>query len=114
MSNESENEETNEEFDFEAWLPKYKKIKEMGYHAYWNQGAQELVGKTIVQARYITKEDADAMGIDWWRNSTMSLLLDDGTLVFTSSDDEMNSAGVLKAFRSNGEAILMPHIPLEE
>ena len=114
MSNESENEETNVDEILEAWDASHKKIKEMGYHAYWNQGAQELVGKTIVQARYITKEDADAMGIDWWVMSTVSLLLDDGTFVFTSSDDEMNAAGVLKAFRSNGEAIVMPHIPLEE
>ena len=113
MSNESENEETPP-FDVERAIAENQRIRDIGYRNYWNRMAQQLVGKTIVEARYLTKEEVDGMGMDWWYDSTVSLLLSDGTFVFTSRDDEMNGAGVLKAFRSDGTEIVMPHIPMEE
>ena len=87
---------------------------EVGYHTYWNKRANRLVGKRIVSASYMTEEMAKDMGLDWWDYSTVVLLMDDGTIVFASSDDEMNQCGTLFAYEVNGTEIPMPRIPLKE
>ena len=51
-----------------------------------------LVGKKIVAARYLNDDEVESLG---WYKSTIVLLLDDGTYVYPSRDDEGNGAGSL-------------------
>lgn len=51
-----------------------------------------LVGKKIVAVKYMDEEEQDALG---WHASAIVLKLDDGTLLYPSSDDEGNDAGAL-------------------
>ena len=55
--------------------------------------AQEhLLGKTIVAIRYLTQEEADGLG---WYEKSLVLVLNDGSYIFPSQDDEGNGAGAL-------------------
>lgn len=51
-----------------------------------------LLGKKIVAVRYLSKEEAEDLG---WTHRCVVLQLDDGNLIFPSSDDEGNNAGSL-------------------
>ena len=53
---------------------------------------EHLLGKTIVAIRYLTQEEADGLG---WHEKSLVRVLDDGTYIFPSQDDEGNGAGVL-------------------
>lgn len=65
----------------------------------WNAEAKKLlVGRTIVEARYMTPEEASAAG---WDSQPVFLTLDDGTQFWPSSDDEGNDAGALHVVRPN-------------
>lgn len=64
----------------------------------WNERAQSLVGKKIVEARYMTPEEVEAQG---WSQAVIVLIFDDGTYVYPSMDDEGNNGGAL--FGSSGE-----------
>jgi len=66
---------------------------------FWNAKAKEaLVGKKIVMARYLTREEAQDMG--WYKQGLM-FRLDDSTECILSADDEGNESGVL--FFANDE-----------
>lgn len=59
----------------------------------WSDKASKaLVGKTIVKVDYITNLDAKGMG---WRGRSIALILNDGSVLFPSADDEGNEAGAL-------------------
>lgn len=63
----------------------------------WTQFATtHLVGRKISSARYLTPDEADGLG---WSQRCVVLTLDDGTMLYPSSDDEGNEAGTL--FGSN-------------
>jgi len=65
-------------------------------HEQWNKdGKNILVGRKIVDARYMTTEDANREG--WGKHLCGSLVitLDDGTKIFPSTDDEGNGPGAL-------------------
>lgn len=71
-----------------AKMPSEKEILD-----YWvNFANTKLAGRTIVKARYMTKRELKK--IDWPR-SPLVLELDDGSLLYPSSDDEGNRAGAL-------------------
>lgn len=53
-------------------------------------GYEPLIGRTIVGVRALTKEELDQY--DWW-GSIPVLILDDGTQVVPSRDDEGNGGG---------------------
>ena len=75
---------------------------------HWNEAAANvLVGRTIVEARYMTAAEAERFG---WRTRPVIFLLDDGTFVFPSSDDEGNGAGAL--FTNNPTAETLPVLSL--
>lgn len=60
---------------------------------YWSAAATNvLVGRRIVGARYLNSEEADRLG---WHSRSVVFELDNGVLVFPSSDDEGNGAGSL-------------------
>lgn len=58
----------------------------------WNQEAKKLIGRQIVDVRYMSPERADDFGWYW---QPVVLILDDGTALVPSSDDEGNGPGVL-------------------
>ncbi|MCP4437092.1 MAG: hypothetical protein GY913_21680 [Proteobacteria bacterium] len=69
--------------------------------------AKHLLGRTIVGVRYLTKAEAEDLG---WHRASLVIVLDDNTILFPSSDDEGNSAGVL--FGQKGAAELtFPVVP---
>ena len=51
-----------------------------------------LLGSKIVDIRYMTEKEMDGMG---WGSRAIVLTLDNGTLVWPSSDNEGNEAGAL-------------------
>jgi hypothetical protein len=65
----------------------HKSVKDI-----WNERAEALIGKKIVEARYMTPEEVEAQG---WSQSVIVLIFDDGSYVFPSMDDEGNNGGAL-------------------
>ena len=59
----------------------------------WNKSASTiLTGRKIKSVRYLNDAEVEDMG---WYESCLAIFLDDGTIIFPSSDDEGNSAGAL-------------------
>ena len=59
----------------------------------WAEVASDmLVGRKIVMARYMSEDERTSMG---WRNRPIVLQLDDGNMIYPSSDDEGNAAGAM-------------------
>ncbi len=72
----------------------------------WTTIAKDmLVGRKITKVRYLSKEEMNDVG---WYASCVVLQLDDGNIIFPSSDDEGNSAGAL--FTNNEENPVLPVI----
>ena len=66
-------------------------IKDVDKH--WTDYANKhLVGRTITQVRYMSKEETEPM--DWF-SRPLVIHLDDGTMLFPSKDDEGNDGGAL-------------------
>ena len=57
-----------------------------------NVAASVLLGRKIVAVRYLDKEEAEHLG---WYGRSVVIELDNGVLVWPSSDDEGNDAGAL-------------------
>lgn len=53
---------------------------------------EQLVGRTIVAVKYLTKDELDEM--DWYGRVPV-IVLDDGTEIIASQDDEGNGPGTL-------------------
>jgi hypothetical protein len=49
-----------------------------------------LVGKKITKVRYMTEKERDQIG---WDARPIVIILDDGTALYPSQDDEGNNAG---------------------
>jgi hypothetical protein len=61
--------------------------------AYWSDYAtHNLVGKKIVNVRYMSTSEAEHMG---WYSRSLVIQFDDGTIIYPSKDDEGNDAGAL-------------------
>ena len=70
----------------------------------WNEVAQKLLlGKKIVNVRYMTKEEMAQMG---WYVRTVAFQTEDGLWFFPSRDDEGNDGGAL--FTSDDEHSCLP------
>ena len=68
----------------------------------WNrEAARALTGRTIVAARYMTKEEAKAS--DWYQRPVV-FILDNGTSVIVQRDDEGNDGGALYCIPADDEA----------
>ena len=64
-----------------------------------------LVGKKITAVRYLTEEETESLG---WQCSSLVIILEDGSYIFPSSDDEGNAAGAL--FTSSETLPIIPVI----
>lgn len=59
----------------------------------WTQYAQEhLKGRTIKDVRYMTEEEMENLG---WDRKALVMILDNGSIIYPSADDEGNDAGAL-------------------
>jgi hypothetical protein len=54
--------------------------------------AKKLVGRKIVDIRYLTVEEAEMSG---WNNQPICLFLDNGEWIVPMSDDEGNDGGAM-------------------
>lgn len=72
---------------------------------HWNEQAQKFIGRKIVRARYMTHHEASEQG---WNYRPLVLILDDGTIIWPSRDDEGNEAGALFGVDSSGNASDFP------
>ena len=81
-------------------------IKDVDKH--WTEYANKhLVGRTITEVRYMSKEETDAMG---WYNRPLVVSLDNGTMLFPSKDDEGNDGGALFGQSKDGNDLTFPVI----
>lgn len=58
-----------------------------------SQAQHLLVGRQIVDARYMTREESEFLG---WHGKSIVLLLDNGTIIFPARDAEGNGAAALQ------------------
>ena len=78
------------------------------HKAHWSKfGEENLLGRTIVGVRYLTDKETEAMD---WMHSSAVLVLDDGSLLFPSMDDEGNDGGALFGQTKDGKEITLPVI----
>lgn len=71
----------------------------------WQEKASKLlVGKRIVDVFYLDTETVDEMG---WGRAPIVIVLDDGTAIYPSQDDEGNGPGSLFTTDEN-----LPIIPV--
>jgi len=74
----------------------------------WNKFASDnLVGKKIVAAHYMTDKETENMG---WDRKALIIRFDDGSLIFPSTDDEGNDAGALFGQTKDGKDLTFPVI----
>lgn len=53
---------------------------------------RKLVGKTIVDVRYLTPQETSVLG---WSKRPIVIIFNDGSFLYPSMDDEGNDAGAL-------------------
>ena len=74
----------------------------------WQATAEKhLLGRKIIGIQWMTDLWQQDMG---WDNAAVMLLLDDGTLLWPSSDDEGNNAGALFGLQRSGLDFILPVI----
>ena len=77
----------------------------------WNKQAKKvLLGKKIVQVKYVDTEEAKSY---MWYKRPVSFTLDDGTRLMVQQDDEGNDGGALWYGNKDGEDLL-PVLSLED
>jgi hypothetical protein len=71
---------------------------------HWCDVAKKLLlNRKIVGVRYLLDEEMELLG---WGERSIVLILDDGNMIFPSSDDEGNQAGAL--FTNNPDQPTLP------
>ena len=80
-----------------------KNSKEKPSNEWEQKNSPQLVGKKIVQVRWMTKKEADA---NYWDYQPVLLILDDGSALCPMSDDEGNNAGSLIHLGGKQERII--------
>lgn len=58
----------------------------------WETAFFKLVGRTIAGVRYMSPAEMSALG---WDSAPIVITLDDGTIFYSSKDDEGNDGGAL-------------------
>ena len=73
----------------------------------WEESiSKQLVGRKIVEVRWMTKEEADE---SYWDYQPVLLILDDGTALCPMDSDEGNEAGSIACM---GEKVEVETIPV--
>lgn len=68
---------------------------------------KDLIGRKIMAIRPISKKELEAEGWDDRHSATCVLLLDNGTLLYPSQDDEGNGPGTLFAQDTEGTCYIV-------
>lgn len=69
------------------------------------------IGRTIVAARPISPAEAELEGWDFRLEGCAVLVLDDGSTLYPSADDEGNGAGRIFGINPEGESVyVFPHL----
>ena len=77
----------------------------------WNKQAKKvLLGRKIIQVKYIDTEEAKSY---MWDKRPVSFTLDNGTRLMVQQDDEGNDGGALWYGNKDGEDLL-PVLSLED
>ena len=88
------------------YKPKTTRFDPKALDARWTKYAEDrLKGRTILACRYLSKEEADGLG---WYHRPVVIILDDGTFVFPSRDDEGNDGGAMFGQGAKGEEMTFP------
>jgi len=81
-----------------------EEIMQKDYTKFWTDIAkQQLLNRKIVDVRYLSEEEAENLG---WTQRSVVMVLDDGNMIYPSSDDEGNDAGAL--FTCNSDQPTLP------
>ena len=81
-----------------------EEIMQKDYTKFWTDIAKkQLLNRKIVDVRYLTDEEMEGLG---WDEKAIVMILDDGNMIYPSSDDEGNSAGAL--FTCNSDQPTLP------
>jgi hypothetical protein len=74
----------------------------------WEKYAEEhLLNKKIVKVRYMLPQEQEATG---FYRKALIMVLDDGSMIFPSADDEGNDAGALFGQDKDGSGLTFPVI----
>jgi len=68
----------------------------------------DLIGKKIVSFRYMTKKELKREGWDDYKG--VVLVLDDGTLIYPSRDEEGNGPGELFGYKDGNTFLYYPEV----
>lgn len=81
-------------------------------YANWNLTARNLLlGKTVKDVRYMTRKDADKIGVEYWNSMPIIIQFTDNTMITIASDDECNDGGavlVLNDPKPDSDITLLP------
>jgi len=81
-----------------------EEIMQKDYTKFWTDVAKkQLLNRKIVDVRYLTDEEMENLG---WYQKSIVMVLDDGNMIYPSSDDEGNNAGAL--FTCNADQPTLP------
>lgn len=64
-----------------------------------------LLGRTIKHVRYMTPEEMEWIG--WWKCPVV-MILDNGTIIYPSTDDEGNDGGAIHYSTKDGNGSCIP------
>ena len=82
------------------FLEKQKKFQNSLRQQWKNRLSPEILGQRIVRVRYMTKTEAE----DWgWYSCPLMMMLENGTWLIHSKDDENNDGGALSLVNPNME-----------
>jgi hypothetical protein len=86
-------------------LAKKKRLKAEARKRWTAEAKKHLLGHKIIGVRWMTDREQKSFG---WSYAAVVLLLDNGTLLWPSTDDEGNNAGALFGISQSGEDITLP------
>lgn len=85
----------------------FRESQMIDYAKEWGDKAMLLLaGRKIERVRYLTEKERREFG---WSQRSLILILDDGTHIWPSADDEGNNGGAF--FTTNSELQVIPTIP---
>jgi hypothetical protein len=68
---------------------------------------QRLLNRRIVEVRYLDQKECDRL---MWGQTSVALVLDNGTTVYAARDAEGNDAGALHGVSKAGEEFVLPEL----
>jgi len=82
------------------FLERQKKFQNSLRQQWKNRLSPEILGQRIVRVRYMTKTEAE----DWgWYSCPLMMMLENGTWLIPSKDDENNDGGAISLVNPNRE-----------